>query len=474
MQRHCLTLPMLILAWAGTVTAQITPKSNPRTANGVQALSQLSTSLEQLTRTVSPSVVQIIASGYALARSEEGSVTTETQGGSGIIVDAEGYIVTNAHVAEGAQKIRVLLAGTASAVEDVDGPILEDGNAVPARLVGVDSETDLAVLKIDRPGLKPLKLADSSRLQQGEIVLAFGSPMGLENTVSMGIVSAVARQLKPESIMAYIQTDAPINPGNSGGPLVNTRGEVIGINTLILTQSGGNEGLGFAIPSNVVANAYKQIRKDGHVHHGYIGVTPRAVDALIAKGLSLPVRKGVILEDVSPHGPADEAGLKPGDVIVGIDGNAIADPRKIGTDISHRLIGDTIRLEVWRGKEKLEMPVTISERPDDPNRFADVVKKDSSLIREFAVLAFDVSDKVAPLLPTMRRPAGVAVAARVKGMPGPSDEFETGDLISSVNTEPVLNIVGLRKILSQLKPGDPVVVRIQREDDFLLIAFELP
>jgi len=237
--------------------------------------------------------------------------------GSGVILSSDGYIVTNGHVVQGARKVRVRLQGlerhpTATSSE-VLGPI-------EAKLVGVDRQTDLAVLKIDMTGLPALQLADSDTLKQGQVVFAFGSPLGLENSVTMGVVSATARQIDPDNPSIFIQTDAPINPGNSGGPLVDVDGHVVGINTFILTQSGGNEGLGFAIPSNVVRNIYDQIRTEGHVHRGQIGVFLRTISPELVEGLHLPVNHGLLLEDVAPGSPADKAGLKAGDVITSIGG----------------------------------------------------------------------------------------------------------------------------------------------------------
>ena len=225
----------------------------------------------------------------------------------------DGYIVTNAHVVEGARRIRVRLQGIKQQQDDAHGPI-------EAKLVGVDQLSDVAVLKIDAHDLPALEFADSSLLKQGQIVFAFGSPLGLENSVTMGVVSATERQIDPDSPAIYIQTDAPINPGNSGGPLVDVDGKVVGINTFIISESGGNEGLGFAIPSNVVKTVYEQLRTEGHVHRGEIGVAVRSITPDLLEGLNLPTSRGVLLEDVTPDSPADKAGLKIGDVVINVGG----------------------------------------------------------------------------------------------------------------------------------------------------------
>ena len=252
-------LPVLALFCALSIHAQPTP------------LDTFSKSLETLTAKVRQSVVQIFSTGYAaVEENENGNASTiiskQRSTGTGVVLTDDGYIVTNAHVVRGARKIQVKLPP--SMIADQMQISLTD-----AKLIGLDAEADLAVIKIDRKNLPFLKFADSRAARQGQMVLAFGNPLGLESSVSMGIISSTARQIRPDDLMVYLQTDAPINPGNSGGPLVDTEGRVIGINTFILTQSGGSEGLGFAIPSSIVSEIYQQIRKDGHVHRGEIGLT---------------------------------------------------------------------------------------------------------------------------------------------------------------------------------------------------------
>src|SRR5882672_4984017 len=269
-----------------------------------QSLSDFSQSVRTLTRKVSPAVVQVLVSGYGASAEGEGQevslLSRQRSSGSGVIVDSTGYIITNAHVVRGAVNVRVLMASMKT--PDSDAP-------VDAKIVGIDRGTDLALLKVDRTGLPTLPFGDSDSLSQGDIVLALGSPLGLKNSVSMGVVSAPARQISEENPLAYIQTDASINPGNSGGALVNVEGKLMGINSFIFTQSGGSQGIGFAIPSNVVQNVYQQLKKQGHVHRGEIGVFVQDITPALAGGLKLPRRSGVIVADVSPGGPAEQAGL---------------------------------------------------------------------------------------------------------------------------------------------------------------------
>ncbi|MEY2428701.1 MAG: serine protease Do, partial [Verrucomicrobiota bacterium] len=244
----------------------------------------ISKSMQELSKRVSPSVVQIFSTAYSPEGDREHRNTDMLLrgliSGSGIIISSDGWVVTNAHVVQGARRIRIRLS------EEAAASALRDGKSrhalFDAKLVAGDRDTDLALLKIDATDLPALELSDSSDLKQGQLVLAFGSPLGLDNSVSMGVVSSVARKLDPDSPTIYVQTDAAINPGNSGGPLVDTSGRVVGINTLILSQSGGNEGIGLAIPSNVVRSVYNQVRNDGHVHHHQIGVSARNITPALA------------------------------------------------------------------------------------------------------------------------------------------------------------------------------------------------
>jgi serine protease Do len=435
-------------------------------------LEKVSDSLQKLAQHVSPAVVQVVTKGFFTVQGNDSGVTTQSGTGSGVILDPNGYIVTNAHVVEGAQKVEVLLdAGSNNSTAEEDPSSM---NAVDAEILGIDNETDLAVLKINKSGLPFLKLADSSRLQQGELVLACGSPFGLQNTISMGIISSVARQLQSDSTMLYIQTDAPINPGNSGGPLINTQGEILGINAMIVSESGGNQGLGFAIPSNVVSNVYRQIKAEGHVHHGYLGIDSRTVNAIIAAGLHLQTRRGAIVQDIDPDGPAAESGMRPGDVILNFDGNPVYDAFRLAANIAQRPIGEQIKIDLQRGTQKQSVTVAIRERPDDALRFADMVTRQSNLIRPLGILALDLSEKLSDLLPPLRIPVGVVVAAKVIGLPRAAEEFEPGDLIGALNGEAITDVAGLRAALDKLKSGDAVVVNIQRGSKLVLLAFELP
>src|SRR5437867_10305927 len=305
-------------------------------ARGAPDLSGLSRDLQALSERVKPAVVQVLITGYAAA---DGQLVKQRASGSGVILDSDGYVITNAHVVHGARRVQVALAGLASGPPGARSILKAPGRVVGAVVVGTDLETDLAVLKVDEKGLPVLAFGDSEALRPGELVLAFGSPLGLENSVTLGVVSAVARQVRPEDRMIYVQTDASINPGNSGGPLLDLEGRVVGINTLIFSQSGGSEGIGFAAPSNIVRNVFEQIRKTGRVRRGHIGARAQTITSELAAGLGLPREWGVVLTDVVPGGPAAAAGLKVGDIVLSMNGKPMENARQFNVNLYARPAG---------------------------------------------------------------------------------------------------------------------------------------
>jgi serine protease Do len=273
--------------------------------------------------------------------------------------------------------------------------------------------------------------------------------------------------------MIFIQTDAPINPGSSGGPLVDSRGRVIGINTFILSQSGGNEGLGFAAPSNIVRNVFDQIRKDGRVRRGYLGIEALTITPALAAGLQLPAGSRVLLSDVVAGAPADRAGLKIGDVIVKLNGKNMENARQFRVNVYQRAVGDSITLETLRGSEKFTREVVVAERPDDPERFLQMVKPDVNLVPKLGILGLDLDQKILAMLPPMRKPAGVLVAGRVAGFTPPEEGLALGDLIISLNGEPVRDLAGLRAAMAKFKSGDAVVFQVQRLERLTFVAFNV-
>ena len=445
-------------------------------ASGPLTLEALSTAFEALSRRVSPSVVQVVVTGYGTvdeqAPSADALLGLRRSGGSGVILDPSGYIVTNSHVIEGARRVQVLVPRQAENGRSTS-IVRPRGMAMDATIVGVDAETDLAVLKVDAKNLPALPVGDSDALRQGQIVFAFGSPLGLDNSVSMGIVSAVGRQLELDDPMVYIQTDAPINPGNSGGPLVNAAGRLVGINTLILSQSGGNEGLGFAAPSNIVRTVFDQIRAKGRVRRGTIGVSAQTVTPMLAQALKLPQDYGVILGDVFPQTPAALAGLQIGDLVLTLDGKPMENGRQFDVNLYRRAVGDMVMLEVLRGDKTLKVPVAVAERPGDPERFSDLVSPERNVVARLGVLALDVNDRIASMIGGLRLGRGVLVAARSADAPSAEQGLEAGDLIVSMNGVPVLTLVELRSAVGRLPARAPVVLQIQREGQLMFIALEI-
>src|SRR5580692_2407677 len=427
-------------------------------------LQQLSTSMELLSKRVSPCVVQIFSIGYNLDSDREHNNTNlfsrRSNSGSGIIIASDGWIVTNAHVVEGSRRIRVRLN------QEGDVSASQYGRSrhalLEAKLVLADRETDLALLKIDATDLPTLDLSDSSDLKQGQLVLAFGSPLGLDNSVSMGIVSSVARQLDPDSPTIYVQTDAAINPGNSGGPLVNTGGYVVGVNTLILTQSGGNEGIGLAIPSNVVRSVYNQVRKEGHVHHHQIGVSARNITPALASGLGLDREDGIVIEDVIPEGPAQNAGLMPGDIVLSVNEKPVQNIRQFALALYSFAVGEKATIEIRRGRQNIFYQIPVSEKQDVQERLADQATREESKIPQLGILALTLDERLVPMLPPLRNRFGVVVAGKETNGAYEGEGPLPGDVIYSVNGMPVDSVDSLRSVLDDLKTTDAIALQVER------------
>jgi len=464
---------MLALCWFSGEDCQAqSEEKNP----SPDALHQLSSSIEDLVRRVSPSVVQVLATGFGATQESDSNEAALVFGrlhsiGSGVVVDPEGYILTNAHVLKGAQRVQVLLPSLPVRVSPGSITFGPQSRTIDAHIVGLSTTVDLALLKINAQGLPALPIGKYANLRQGEIVLAFGSPGGLQNSVTMGVVSAVARQPDPDNPMVYIQTDAPINPGNSGGPLVNIDGEVVGINTFILTQSGGNEGLGFAIPSGVVAVAYPQLRKFGHLHRGEIGIHVQTITPSLATGLSLSTDHGVIVSDVLPDGPADRAGLKIQDIILSINGKPVENLPMFGLCMLMLHAGDLAKIEVLRGSERIPLEVSVVQRPHNVDLLAGLVDPEKNLVGKLGILGIEIDKKISQLVPDLREASGVIVAARVGGLGGPDNALAVGDIIHAVNGMTVVSLDFLRSKLDAVNPASPVALQIERDGVLMYTTF---
>jgi serine protease Do len=371
--------------------------------------------------------------------------------GSGFLVRADGYIVTNNHVVADATDVKVKLA---------------DGREFPAKVVGRDEKTDLALVKIEATGLPIIALGDSDKLQVGDPVMAIGNPFGLQGTVTTGIVSARGRVIGEGPYDQFIQTDASINPGNSGGPLVNTAGEVVGINTAIVSQSGGSVGIGFAIPINEAKTILPQLQAKGHVTRGWLGVGVQTVTPELAKALHLPKDEGALVAQVQPDSPAAKAGLKPGDVIVEYDGHAVSRVADLPRLVAATPIGQTASLKVLREGKSLTLTATIAEQPGTPAASAAPGREELGIT-------------VQPLTPALAQQlgvpdmAGLVVTGVKDGSPAAEAGIQAGDVIVQADREPVSTVADLRKVLVEHKAGEPVLLRIQRKDMSLFVAVNL-
>jgi serine protease Do len=454
--------------------SQSRPQQALTAASAPSTLVQLNSELVNLATKVSPAVVQILVTGYGPVRDENRSETAlivrQHAVGSGVIVDPNGYIMTNAHVVEGAQRIQVALPL----------PMADSGAQVPigkrhildAKLLGQHKETDLALLKIDETDLPTLPL-NTQRPHVGQLVFAIGSPEGLQNSLTMGVVSAVARQADPSKALTYIQTDAPINPGNSGGPLVDMDGTVLGINTFILSQGGGSEGLGFAIPARVVDFVYRSLRKHGHVHRVEIGAASQEITPTLADALHLARHWGVIVVDVTPGGPAEAAGLKIQDIILEADDRHIETLPSLESALYLHRIDKPVKLDILRGDERKTIYIPAVEHRDAMDQIIDSINPENSLIPRLGVLAIDLTDDLRQQLSSLRIPSGVIVVGRAADLILPDTGLQAGDVIHSMNGTSIDSVNQLRSMTHDLKTGAPVALQVERDGGLTYVSFEV-
>ena len=451
------------------------PAVAQKPAPAADSLVRMNESMDALTRKVWPSVVQIQVTSYTAAREQDarddGRVVFGRQRsvGSGFVIDPDGYIMTNAHVVSGAQRVQVVLPP-----EDADGTLTTalSGrmNVVAARIVGLASELDLALLKVDDKQLPALPLASYSQLRQGETVFAFGSPIGLRNSLTHGLVSAVARQIDPDSPLIYVQTDAPINPGNSGGPLVNIRGEVVGVNTFILSQSGGNEGLGFAIPSATARTVFRQLKQYGQLRRQEIGMSMQTINPGMASSLGLARDYGVIVSDVWPGGPAEKVGLQVGDILVSMDGQPTDNLPTVVYNFRLRDSTDPVKLVILRGKEQQTLSVPAVEQRSDFDSVAAQADPEKNLIPELGILGIEIDPRIAAAAAGLRGPNGVIVAARAAGATSEVPLLPR-DVIRSLNNRPIASLQDLKEAIKRSTRGATMTLQIQREERLMYVTF---
>jgi serine protease Do len=375
--------------------------------------------------------------------------------GSGVIVTNEGHIITNNHVVDQVDEIEVQLS---------------DGRTKKARLVGADSQVDLAVLKIDDPGVKPLKLADSDTVQAGDFVLAIGNPFGFEETVTDGIISSKGRPNRTDAFGDLLQTNAAINPGNSGGPLINLRGEVIGINTAIISRSGGSQGIGFAIPSNTVRMALESLLKQGRIIRGYLGILSRALQP----GQNGTESEGVTVDEVVPGSPAAQAQMQKGDIIRKFDGHDVKNINALRSLVAQTELNKKVELEIMRGETPLKVAMQVKEQPID-YQTAGVLPDGGQPQTPAPAAPNDQTDTSGPLAsihvgdltPEMARQLDLpdnahgVVVTNVDPDSGAAD-LQKGDVIEEINQQPVTSISDYKKMVASLDPSQPQVLSVCR------------
>ena len=379
---------------------------------------------------------------------------TQRSLGSGVIVDPSGIALTNAHVVEGASDIEIVTA---------------DGKKHRAKVLGADAKSDLAVLRILGGSSHPaVRLGDSDAIQVGDWVLAIGSPFGFTQTVTAGIISAKGRVLGQGPFDDFLQTDAAINPGNSGGPLVNMAGEVVGINTAIVSRAGGSLGIGFAIPINLAKKIYTELTTRGRVTRGWLGVSVQPLTAELAKSFGArDEASGVLVADVMERSPADAAGLKSGDIILEFNGKRVAQPPDLQRAVGLTEPGSAVKVKVLRDRAERVIELKLGEAPDETEAAAKPPGKARSL------LGLDVK----PLTPEIARELGVrsgegvVVAAVETGSPADSAGIQPGDVIREVNRQRVRSVADFERVSLGLRPGDRVTLLLQRGTTALFVAF---
>lgn len=371
--------------------------------------------------------------------------------GSGFFIDKEGYIVTNNHLIENADKIKVKL---------------KNGKEYDAEIVGRDVKTDIALIKIKSwRDFQAVKWGDSDALKVGEWVVAIGSPFGLEHTVTAGIVSAKGRVIGSGPYDDFIQTDASINPGNSGGPLINMKGEVIGINTAIVSRSGGNVGIGFAIPINLARGIIKQLKASGTVTRGWLGVSIQDLTPDLAEYYGVKDGKGALIGEVFEGDPADKAGIKPKDVIIEVDGDKIDDSRDLSQKIAEIRVGDKITIKVVRSGKELTFRVDIAKRTEDKESLA--LKQPM----EETVLGMTVSALTKELARrfNISETEGVVVVSVEQEGPADKADVQEGDLILEIDHKPIKTLDDYQSQIEKVKKGETVPFLIKRKRGFLAL-----
>lgn len=450
---------VLTLAWGLHATAgEVTPPADDAvTARHVLMLPDFST----LVRRQGPSVVNVRVYRAAPEEPADASLPPRRQPlqpqresglGSGFVVAANGVILTNRHVVANAEKIAVRFA---------------DKRELPARVVGVDPLTDVAVLKVEAQDLFTATLGDSSKLEVGQWVLAIGAPLGLERTATQGIISALGRALPNDSYVPFIQTDVPINPGNSGGPLFDLEGRVVGINSQIVSKSGGYMGLSFAIPINTAVAVAKQILEQGHATHGWLGVSAQELTLELAQAYGLEAPRGALITEVRPAGPADQAGLKLGDIILALDDIAIVDSANLPPIIGASLPGTEHALTVLRDGQVSHLKVKVGELGQGASN-----KRTSPLVR-IERLGLKVSDLDAATQQVLGLQGGVLVEEAEPG-PAAAAGIQAGDILLMLGRAQLDSVARLQELAGKLPTAIHIPMLVRRQDNATFVTLTLP
>jgi serine protease Do len=451
-----------------TARAAMAPSAPALDDNSVEALLSLDQAMETLAARVTPAIVNVTVTSRSKERAggqipenmqqffgpfgmgpngQQQQPRVEHGLGSGVIISPDGYIVTNNHVIDGATDIRVTMS---------------DRRILPAKLIGADPLTDLAVIKIEGHDLPSVPWGDSTKLRPGQTVLAFGNPFGYRFTVTRGIVSALNRP-NPDASDArkpgeYIQTDAAINPGNSGGPLVDSRGEVIGINTFLISPSGSFSGMGFAIPTQIVRPTAETLIRSGKVTHGYMGIGINDVTPDNSKFFHMDKAAGAVVSQVEPDSPAAKAGLKVGDVITGLDGRQISDASELQVEVGQKGPGTNIHLEVMRDGKNVSVPVTLEAMGS-----RDKGSEDANAEHGKPRWGVGLSDLTPDTRQQLQAPANVHGALIDQVQPGSAADnagLQRGDVIQEVDRKPVQNAADVQKALSSVPKGQDALLLV--------------
>jgi serine protease Do len=439
-------------------------------------LRDLDSSLEKVVAKVSPAVVQIMVTAYGPlddhGHTGTAQIARQHAIGAGVIVDPDGYILTNAHVVAGAQRIRVILPPSPANSPLALQPI-HAGQILDARLVGSHKQSDLALLKVEATHLPAVQLRSDVRVRQGELVFAIGNPEGLQDSVTMGVVSSVARQPDPDDPMVYIQTDAAMNPGNSGGPLVDIDGNVVGMNTSILSKSGGSEGLGFAIPAVILNFDYQNLRKYGHVQRVAIGAKAQNITPTLAAGLDLARSWGAIISDVADGGAAEAAGVQIDDIVLAIDGRPVLGLPDFMAALYLHPADQVLQIDVLRGVSRMSFNIAVTVYHERIGELDDIPNLQKSLVPRLNVFVTGLDGRVKPLLQGIRSDSGIVVLAQAAGPTGLDTGLQAGDIIRKIDRIPLQSTSQLQEIVHKLSSGDPVVLQVERNGHLQYLAFEM-